>query len=142
MTPIQEVRLNVGDSSTDYQVLPDDTYQFLLDKYGGNVNRASLDAARYILFELTKAPTRERAGQIEVWNEWVNAYRKALEMFIKDPNLSLITAQPYAGGISKEDMQANDANTDNVRPAFYQGYARGKHVYDNCVEDLDLYGLN
>lgn len=137
LTPIQEVRLYVGDSNIDMLILPDETYQYFLDKYSGNVNRAALDAAKCILFELTKAPTRERAGQVEVWNEWANAYRKALQLFLKDPNLSLSTFQPYAGGISKADMQANDANEDNVRPAFYQGFssADGTPVYDRYPVD-------
>jgi hypothetical protein len=137
---IEQVRLNVGDNSIDFQILTDDTYQFLLDKYTNNVNRSSLDAARYIMFELTKFPTRERTGQIEVWNEWVNAYRKALELFIKDPNLSLGVLMPYAGGISKEDMYQNDANNDNVRPQVYSGFARGVRVYntDNSTTDQSL----
>ena len=140
-TLIEQVRLNVGDNSTDFQILPDDTYQFLLDKYRGNVNRSSLDAARYIIFELTKFPTRERTGQIEVWNEWANAYRKALELFIKDPNLTLSVAVPYAGGISKQDMFDNDANNDNVRPTIYKGFASGTRPYntDNSVENGNNY---
>lgn len=138
---IEQVRLNVGDNSPDLQILPDDTYDFLLGKYKNNVNRSSLDAARYILFELTKFPTRERTGQIEVWNEWVNAYRKALELFIKDPNLTLSVAMPYAGGISKQDMFENDADNDNVRPAIYKGFARGTRPYntDNSVENGNNY---
>lgn len=134
---IEQVRLNVGDNSPDIQILPDDTYQFLLDKYSNNVNRSSLDAAKYILFELTKFPTRERTGQIEIWNEWANAYRKALELFIKDPNLGLSVILPYAGGISKQDMFDNDMDNDNVRPSIHQGISRGKRVYntDNCVMD-------
>jgi hypothetical protein len=138
---IEQVRLNVGDNSPDFQILPDDTYDFLLSKYKNNVNRSSLDAARYILFELTKFPTRERTGQIEVWNEWANAYRKALELFIKDPNLTLSVAMPYAGGISKQDMFENDANNDNVRPSIYKGFSRGTRPYntDNSVEDGNNY---
>jgi len=44
-----------------------------------------------------------------------NAYRLALEMYLKDPNLNpvLNNCGAYAGGISISDMAANVANTDN-----------------------------
>lgn len=140
-TLIEQVRLNVGDNNTEFQILPDDVYQWLLDKYSNNVNRSSLDAARFILFELPKIPTRERTGQIEVWNEWANAYRRALEMFIKDPNLSLSTFVPYAGGISKEDMYQNDINNDNVRPLIHKGFSQGTRAYNvrNQTNDESIY---
>lgn len=129
-TLIEQVRLNVGDNNPEFQILPDDVYEWLLTKYNSNVNRSSLDAARYILFELPKIPTRERTGQIEVWNEWANAYRRALELFIKDPNLSLSTFMPYAGGISKEDMYLNDIDNDNVRPELHKGFSHGTRAYN------------
>jgi hypothetical protein len=140
-TLIEQVRLNVGDNNAEFQILPDDTYQWLLDKYSNNVNRSSMDAARYILFELTKFPTRERTGQIEVWNEWVNAYRKALELFIKDPNLTVMIPVPYAGGISKDDMRQNDSDNDNVRPAIHKGFAHGVRAYnvDNSTDNESMF---
>ncbi len=140
-TLIEQVRLNVGDNNAEFQILPDDTYQWLLDKYSNNVNRSSMDAARFILFELTKFPTRERTGQIEVWNEWVNAYRKALELFIKDPNLTVMIPVPYAGGISKDDMYLNDSDNDNVRPAIHKGFAHGTRAYnvDNSTDNESLF---
>jgi hypothetical protein len=140
-TLIEQVRLNVGDNSSDFQILPDDTYEWLLNKYNNNVNRSSLDAARYILFELTKFPTRERTGQIEVWNEWVNAYRKALELFLKDPTLQPFVLVPYASGISKQDMQENDSVDDNVRPAIHKGFAHGVRAYnvENSTDDESIF---
>jgi hypothetical protein len=40
---------------------------------------------------------------------------QALQMYISNPDLNPIytNAMPYAGGISKSDMAANDANLDN-----------------------------
>lgn len=135
-TPIDEVRYNVGDFG-DPEILTDADYQYFLDKYDGNVRRASLDAARAILFYLARWPTRERAGNYEVWNDWANAYRKALEAFINDPNFNVPAAIAYAGGISKSDMQANDANNDNNQAKIYQGFGDGKRPYnhDNCTDD-------
>jgi hypothetical protein len=40
---------------------------------------------------------------------------EALKMYINNPNLNQVgnNLQGYVGGISLEDMQANDANLDN-----------------------------
>jgi hypothetical protein len=140
LTLIEQARLYVGDFG-DPQILTDEDYQFFLDKYEGSVRRAAIDAAVAILFYLTRWPTRERTDSIEVWNEWANAYRKALETFIKDPNFSVPNAIAYAGGTSKSDMLANDANNDNVRPQIYQGMSDGVRVYnsDNCTDDDQRY---
>lgn len=143
LTPIEEVRLLVGDFG-DPEILTDEDYQYFLDKYDGNVNRAAQDAARSIMFYLARWNTRERTGDIEVWNDWANAYRKALESFINDPNFNVPNAIAYAGGTSKQDMLVNDSTQDNVRMKLYQGISDGKRVYNhgNCTEDDDsFYGL-
>lgn len=145
LTLIEQVRLTVGDYSEDMQILPDETYQWFLDKNENNVNRSALEAARCILMELTKIPTRERTGNIEVWNEWANAYRKALLEMIRNPALFLSVPVPYAGGISKSDMRTNDANNDNVRPVIYRGIQDGirpwnqhNKIHNDTIPDGDF----
>lgn len=136
LTLIQQVRLEVGDTGTP-PILTDDDIQFFLDRYEDNVKRAAQDAAKAILFYLARWPTRERAGNYEVWNEWANAYRKALELFLNDPNYNISNAIAYAGGISKQDMLDNDSNNDNNRPSIYQGFGDGIRSYnkDNSTDD-------
>lgn len=107
------VRLNVGDIWPDMELLHDEDYQYFLDKYNGNENRATLDAARTLLFTLSRF-TRERTGDIEVYGGDIfsNFYR-ALELMLKDPNAAISLAMPYAGGISRQDMHDNRTNCDN-----------------------------
>lgn len=120
-SPTDAVRLLVGDIYPDIEMLQDTEYQYFLDKYDGNVNRSAVDAARSIMFVLSRW-TRERTGDIEVYgSEWAKNYRQALLEFVKNPNLSIYNAMPYAGGISKSDMVANDLNTDNVRTFAFIG---------------------
>ncbi len=134
ITLIEELRYNVGDISEDFQILPDSTYEWLLTKYSNNISACIKDAARFCLFGLANFPTRERTGQIEVWNDWANTYRKALEYLLKDTTLSLGgVLVPYAGGISKEDMANNDAVIDNLRPRLYAGFGVGKNVYNDTL---------
>ena len=131
---IDETRLLVGDAYDDIEVLADDEYQYFLNKYSDNVNRASVDAARSILMKLSRW-TRERTGDIEVYgSDWAKQYRSSLLEFIRNPNLSVSVAMPYMGGISKADMQANDQNADAVRPNVWIGMADDKHLYDDTGE--------
>jgi hypothetical protein len=128
--PVMEVRLNVGDIWQDMELLSDADYQYFLDKYSGSVRRATLDAARDILFKISRF-SRERTGDIEVYgSEWFKNYRNALMDMVKNPELSMSVAIPYAGGISKDDMRANDENSDNVTRDTYIGFAEGKKLYD------------
>ncbi len=130
--PVMEVRLNVGDIWQDMELLSDADYQYFLDKYSGSVRRATLDAARAILFKISRF-SRERTGDIEVYGaEWFKNYRSALLDMLRNPELSLSVPMPYAGGISKEDMRINDANSDNVTRDTYIGFSEGKKLYDQA----------
>lgn len=143
LTLIEQVKVMVGDLGTT-SILSDDVYQHFLDKYNDNVNRASVDAAKTILFYLASWPTRERTGDIEVWRQWASNYREALTLFLNNAAVSQYNPVPYAGGISKSDMKNNDLNHDNVRVPIYQGKSTGERVYNDPVNDtrdesLDFY---
>lgn len=113
--PVDRIRLNVGDIWDDMEYLTDADYQYFLDAADGNERRATMDAVRAILFKLTRM-TRERTGDIEVYGgDWFSNYMKALQLILKDPNISISLAVPYAGGISRADMQANRSDPDNFR---------------------------
>lgn len=113
--PVDRIRLNVGDIWDDMEYLTDADYQYFLEAAAGNEKRATMDAVRAILFKLTRM-TRERTGDIEVYGgDWFSNYMKALQLILKDPNISISLAVPYAGGISRSDMQANRCDPDNFR---------------------------
>lgn len=115
------VRLLIGDIYPDMEVLSDTEYDYYLTKNNNNIMRSALDAAWAICFKLSRW-TRERTGDIEVYGaEWARNYRAVLTEFIRNPNTSVSLAMPYAGGISKSDMKANNENADNVRPMAYLG---------------------
>lgn len=127
---IDRVRLAVGDIWDDMEMLTDADYQYFLDRNDGNENRATMDAIKAILFKLARM-TRERTGDIEVYGgEWFSNYYKMLLLLLKDPNASISLAVPYAGGISKSDMIANDMNCDNVVREINLGYAQSRRLYD------------
>lgn len=115
LTLIQQVRLNVADNSPGLYIISDDELGYLLEKNNNNVARASLDAAKIILLNLSQR-TDETVDIMSIKSSSAaTAYRLALELFIKDPNLNPLIGnlQGYFGGISKSDMQANNDNCDN-----------------------------
>ena len=115
LTLIQQVRLNIQDNTPGLYILSDDEITYLLERNNDNVNRASVEAARIVLFNLSM----RNDESVDVFSirssQSAKAYMEALKLYIRDPNLNQIgnNIQGYASGISLEDMQANDANADN-----------------------------
>lgn|SRR5690554_1331333 len=132
---LDRLRLITGDTDPVYEFLDDATYQYVLDKNSGNEKQAAMEAAKYILANITRY-TRERTGDIEVYgNEFFKNYRDYLLELVNNPNFSNILPMPYAGGISKKDMLENDENIDNNRPAFYRGFSTDEHTYEEVKYD-------
>lgn len=112
---ISQCRLEVGDTDTSLPILNDVEYEYFLNKHSGSVRRASLDAAKTILFKLSMR-VRERVELFEIHGaQAASNYIQALKLYIKDPNLNPVLqgVAVYAGGISVSDMEANDSNPDN-----------------------------
>ena len=114
LTDIQKLRVEVGDTDVSFPFLDDTSYEYFLEKHSNNLNRAGLDAARAILFQLSTRNS-ETVDVFSVKNTSAEAYRQALLLYIKDPNLNPLyqNLKGYVGGISISDMDANNTNLDN-----------------------------
>jgi hypothetical protein len=112
---ISAMRMELADTDTAFPMLSDSEYQYFLDKHSGSVRRASMDAARAIMFKLSMRSDE----QVDIFSikgsKAAENYRLALLAYIRSPDLNpvFVNAMPYAGGISKSDMIANDAVADN-----------------------------
>ena len=122
LTDVEKVRLLIGDvpNSPFYMLFSDEEIQAFLDMTGGNVMQAARLAAIAASLQLAGWSTRETVGDITVWNDLSKQYIKALENLIKDTSSATLPngLMPYAAGISWVDVQANNNNPDNVRPAL------------------------
>lgn len=115
LNPIDEVRIQVGDLDKCFPILADNVYEYFLSKNQFSVRRASLEAARAILLQLSMR-TDQTVDVFSVKGSKVaEQYRLALQLFLKDPNMNPVfgSANAYAGGISNSDMQANVNDLDN-----------------------------
>lgn len=116
LNPIQQIRLEIALIGDAENLLLDEELQYFLDKHNGSVRRASLDAAKTVLFILSTR-VHEKIEMLEIWGHtWFENYMKTLQMYINDPNYSIAleSAKAYAGGISVSDIRNNINNPDNL----------------------------
>jgi len=112
---VQSIRYELGDTDVHFPIMSDAEYTYFLTKNDNSVRRASLDAAKSIMLKLSMR-TDETVDLFSIKGAAAaKNYIAALQAYVKNPELnqSLQVLQGYAGGISKADMQANDANLDN-----------------------------
>ena len=115
LNPIQQIRLEIALIGDAENLLSEEELQYFLDKHNGSVRRASLDAAKTVLFILSTR-VHEKIEMLEIWGHtWFENYMKTLQMYINDPNYSIAleSAKAYAGGISVSDIRNNINNPDN-----------------------------
>lgn len=88
-----------------------------------------------ILFSLAKM-RRERAFQIEVYGaETFNNYMQALKLALANPAIYDVEFTPYAGGISRTDMQANINDLDSPTQKIYRGVTSDDGVPEAFVKE-------
>lgn len=117
LTNIQKVRYELADTDVSFPLLNDTEYEYFLEKNNDSIQRTAIDCAKTILFKLS-VRSDETVDLFSIkGSQAAKSYIQALKLYIKDPSLNRLfdNLQPYAGGISKSDMLANDANLDNNR---------------------------
>jgi len=114
LTNIEKVRLNVGDTDVTFPFLSDDSYLYYLEKNNNNVDRASMDSARAILFQLSTR-NAETVDIFTIKNTSADSYRNALTLYLTNPSLNPLinNLKGWFGGISRTEMLENDCNIDN-----------------------------
>jgi hypothetical protein len=115
LTAIQQVRLLIQDNSPGLYIIDDESINFFLERNSNNINRTAVEAAKVVLLNLSMRGDHTTDILSIKGSKAAEAYRLALELFIKSPDLNpvLQNASGYAGGISIADMQANVDNLDN-----------------------------
>lgn len=88
---IELMRILIGDVATSpfYPLFQDEELEKLLSFSGGDVYKAARMAAISASMQLSGWNTRERVGDLEWANQLSTNYIKALEMFIKNPDVAI-----------------------------------------------------
>jgi hypothetical protein len=137
LTEIEKVRLTVGDTETSffYPILTDEEYEYFLEISNDDVMSASIKAAHAIMFQLSTIPSREKTGEIEVWNDNVKNYLANLKLFLSNPSVYSVIPKgltPYAAGISKQDWADSLADCDVIRDKLVTTVQQQENT---CLED-------
>lgn len=118
---INAVRFEVGDLSQELPFLNDDSYIYFLEKNKENIRKASLDAARVIMLNLSINANDRTVDILSIkGGKAAESYREALRLFLSNPNLNPVNQnlQAYASGINTTEMlkNINDPNINAVVP--------------------------
>lgn len=121
--PIDRVRIRVGDTSELNEFITDHWYEYYLCELEGNETLVAIEVAKAILVKFSGS-TRNVVDQVEMYdNQKFEQYLVWIKEFINNPHLSgMRPPMPYAGGISKSDVQANRDNEDNNQGQIYMGF--------------------
>ena len=144
LTPVQEIKLNLGLVGNAADILTDDELQYFLDKNNGSVKKASLDVAKTVLFILAQF-THERNDILEVWGHtWFENYMKSLQLYLRNPaySLAIDSAKAYAGGISITDIRNNIDNSDNYVLDVDVGIPKDGEAINSTNTNKDVFNPN
>jgi hypothetical protein len=112
---LDEVRFLIGDTDTDDQQLSDEEINYLLTSTG-SVQAAALGAARSLWAKYSRM-VDQKTGDIDIK---YSQRRDNYAALIKQLQIGMLPV-PYAGGISEDDKQVDEADSDVVQPAFTRG---------------------
>lgn len=113
LSDIEIVNIAIGNTRQNpyYPVLSEEEVEAILDSVDGDVLLATKKAAQAAMFVVISIPSREKIGDIEIWNEYSSNYLSALKQVVSDSSYTLPKGlMPYAGGIDKADFLSNACN--------------------------------
>lgn len=116
-TDVEKCKVEVGDTDPNFPILSTEEYEYFLSKNGNSISRASMDAAKTILFKLAQE-TDETIGIFSIKGRAAaDSYRQALELYIKNVSLNPLysNAGAYAGGISVTDSASYQTLDSTIR---------------------------
>lgn len=133
LTPVQQVNLLIMNVSSNpfYPIFSDEEIQQFLDLNNQNVYAAAKMAAISASFAIAGYSTRERTGDIEVWNDYSKNYLTALGNFINNPSTLIpVGLMPWsANKCPSKLMSIEVCDGDNCREAICCEVGCG---CDNC----------
>ena len=116
-TDRDKVRLKIGDTDTDDQLLSNETIDALLD-IRADVILCSIDACRAILAKLARDIDRSAAGMSGSRSQKTQHYKDILANLVKESGGE---TRVKVGGISKDDNDTLNDDSDFEKPTFTVG---------------------
>lgn len=113
-----QVRLLVGDTNTDDQLLSDEAIEFYLDDNGSNVDLASAIACEAIAASFARDVDTKNSRLSVAASKRMEHY-SALAKQLRKRASEL--ASPFFGGQSRQGKVDLETDSDAIQPRFYRG---------------------
>lgn len=124
-TPKDAVRFWVGDTTEGAPQLSDEEIAYLLTLTGGSVVQAAIAGCIHLSNRYSSQVDFAVESELKVnLSQRAQAYAdraQELRQQSQMPGLGTVHAQPYAGGVSRSDMERQEQAADRVPPAFVVG---------------------
>ena len=127
-----KVRLRIGDTDTNEQLLSNETIDALLTEHSSDIALCSVASCRAIIAQFSRHLDRSAAGLSSNRSVIVTQYRELLRELLKESRLS--TGVKYKGSISDSRKQTIDDDSDFVQPSF----KKGQHDKDDLAESDEI----
>ena len=126
--PIQETRFLIQDTDGSYPLFNDNEVSYALGSVGNNTRRAAISLVERLLVRYSQmADTTELDLSVRASQLYENAQRLLIQL------KTIVSAVPYAGGISYADIEVHEANTDRVIGQFNRGIPQRARKWGGVV---------
>lgn len=110
-----QVRFLIGDTNTKDQLLLDGEITWLLEQYNQYPLNAAARACELIAAKFSRM-CDETVGRVSIdFSQRAKGYYALRDDLVRQISLG---SQPFAGGISHAQKQAEESNEDRVKPSF------------------------
>lgn len=117
--PLDEVRLNIGDTVAMDQQLQDEEILAIL-AVRPNIYGAAANCCRALAAKFSRSVTQKAAGATINYSDMSKAYALRAQQF--EMQAAMVgSGMPYAGGISIADKTSQEQDADRVSPQFRIG---------------------
>lgn len=121
--PLDRIRILCTDTDNDDLMVEDSVLEFFYDSNNKNERRAAMQALRYIMLQFSKMADEKTGGVYERNSERFANFKAALDELTK----SNASGLPYAGGISRSDVESRRHNPDSLFKSVDIGDAFSYH---------------
>jgi len=118
-TNLAKVRVTIGDTDSDEELLSDEIINFRLTQASDNVKVAAIACVRDILAKLSRKTDRTGTGFSASRSQKFEQYSALLKELTGDA--TLVATATLTGGSISERENLRDDDDDYEYPAFYRG---------------------
>lgn len=136
--PLNYLRFRLDDKEEEYAVYQDEELNYFINKITGtpaetDLNKIALRLLKQQLQELLRSPSRERAGQYEVYLASAQALKEAINQIEDEIDSTINVPSMYAGGVEVADVCANRSNESLTQTVF----DHDEFFYKECYNKRD-----